>query len=71
MLYSLTKAIFGRDRPSPSIPVKDKTSEKEQEERWTEQPPPTQEYVMSNPELDLHIESEPPQVPEIIFAIKK
>ncbi|XP_061188858.1 uncharacterized protein LOC133197034 [Saccostrea echinata] len=81
-LYKITKALNGRNRPSPNLPVKDKTgkllsSKQEMEERWTEhfkeilnRPPPTHEPDISYPANDLNISIEPPQIPEIVSAIQ-
>jgi hypothetical protein len=52
-------------------------SEKDQEEIWTEhfreilnRPPPAQENEISDPDYDLDICTETPQIPEILSAIK-
>ena len=76
-LYKITKVICGKNRPSPNLPIKDKqgkliTSENEMEERWTEhfkeilnRPPPIHEPEISEPESELNINTNPPDVPEI------
>lgn len=81
-LYKITKVICGKNRLSPNLPIKDKqgkliTSENEMEERWTEhfkeilnRPPPIHEPEISEPESELNINTNPPDVPEITSAIQ-
>ena len=81
-LYKITKDICGKNRAPSNIPIKDKhgnvlTSESDQEKRWIQhfnevlnRPPPPEEPDINEPEQDLDISTEPPEVPEIISAIK-
>ncbi len=81
-LYRITKEICGKNRAAPNIPVKDKqgnmlTSESDQEKRWTEhfgevlnRPPPQQEPNIPEAEMDININTEPPDIQEIISVIK-
>ena len=81
-LYKITKIISGRNRTTPTVPIKDKegkiiTNEKQQEISWNEyfletinRPPPTQPPNLLDAQQDLEINTEPPQKVEIITAIK-
>ena len=81
-LYKITKQICGKFVSSSSGPVKDKlgnllTTENEIESRWTEhfqellnRPIPEDIPEISEPEIDLDINLEPPTKEEIILAIR-
>ncbi|XP_076109491.1 uncharacterized protein LOC143078515 [Mytilus galloprovincialis] len=81
-LYKITKIICGKNTASSNIHVKDKlgnllTSENEQEQRWTEhfsellnRPTPTELPIIAENNNELEISIEPPEMNEIIPAIK-
>ncbi|RUS90622.1 hypothetical protein EGW08_001619 [Elysia chlorotica] len=81
-VYKITKIVAGKYRGTSNAPITDKqgrllTTESEQEARWTEhfreilnRPPPTAEADIHFAEVDLDINTEPPEEAEIERAIK-
>ncbi|RUS74991.1 hypothetical protein EGW08_017258 [Elysia chlorotica] len=81
-VYKITKIVAGKYRGTSNAPITDKqgrllTTESEQEARWTEhfrevlnRPPPTAEADIHFAEVDLDINTEPPEKAEIERAIK-
>ena len=80
-VYKITKVISGKFRGAKDAPIKSKdgkllTTEREQEERWSEhftevlnRPPPRDVADIQDPEEVLNIPEEPPTKEEIIKAI--
>ena len=81
-VYKITKIVAGKYRGTSNAPITDKqgrllTTEAEQEARWTEhfrevlnRPPPTAEADIQDAEVDLDIDTAPPEKAEIERAIR-